>query len=236
MLSQQTYSPPPEAISSDMKTTLLDTVKRIGTGLALILFPLVFAFCYAIYPGLVILGNPLLPTQMLSDQAAIMQAHGNALFTFGQVLILFDATLLIVITLHFMQLLKRGWVAWAGFIGAAFTVFGAVLLAAEKGAALLMISALNTFPAQMIPGLAAMFPSQGWMVWGIGLIAIGIGIQAIGMIAANVIPRWQSILLLIGISMLGGSGGFEIVSLGAPIFLAVALVPHAIQLLRNQNR
>jgi len=52
---------------------------------------------------------------------------------------------------------------------------------------------------------------------------------------ANVIPRWQSALLLIGICLLGGPDGFEIVNLGAAILLAVALVPYGIQLIMNKT-
>lgn len=215
-------------------TENLEHVKRIGTGLAFILFPLLFVFAFAVHPGLL---NP----HMLSEREVILRAHDNALLAFGHVLVLFDAALLIVVTLHFMKLLKRGPAAWAGFIGATLAVLGAVMLAAEKGAESLTVSALDTLPehtfAQLVPGLMPIFSHQGWMVlvWGVVLLAPGFAIQAIALLATNAIPRWQSALLLIGICLLGGPDGFEIVNLGAAILLAVALVPYGIQTIRKKD-
>jgi hypothetical protein len=68
------------------------------------------------------------------------------------------------------------------------------------------------------------------------LIAIGFAIQAIGLLKTNLIPRWQSVLLLVGICLLGGPDGFEIVNLGASILLAVALVPYGIQIITKKDR
>jgi hypothetical protein len=217
--------------TSPASSTRLDDVKRIGSGLAFILFPLLFVFGFAVHPGLL---NP----RMLSDEEVILRAHHNALLGFGHLLVLLDAALLVVVALQLMKLLNRGSVAWAGFIGAGMAVLGAVMLAAEKGAECLTMSALDTLPehvfTQMMPGLVAIFSHEGLMilVWGVVLIAPGFVIQAIGLFKTKAIPRWQSILLLIGICLLGGPDGFEIVNLGASILLTVALVPYGIRTIR----
>jgi hypothetical protein len=135
---------------------------------------------------------------------------------------------------------SRGPAAWAGFIGATLTVVGAVMLAAEKGAESLTISALDTLPAkefaQLVPGLVPIFSHQGWMVleWVILLIPLGMVILAIALFATKVIPRRQSALLL-AICLLGIPDGVEIVNLGAAILLAVALVPYGIQLIKKRD-
>jgi hypothetical protein len=209
----------------------LNDVKRIGTGLAFILFPLLFVFAFAVHPGLL---NP----QLLSEEEVILRAHHNPLLAFGHVLVLFNAAILIVVTLELKRLLDNSSAAWAGFLGAAVVVLGAVMLGAEKGAECLTISALDTLPedqfTQMMPGLVAIFSKQGWMIlaWGVLLIAIGFVIQAVGLLKTNLIPRWQSALLLISICLLGGPDGFEIVNLIAAILLAVALIPYGIRLIR----
>ncbi|HXZ03965.1 MAG TPA: hypothetical protein VEH81_03980 [Ktedonobacteraceae bacterium] len=237
MMSQQVHTTlPREESSAEMKSSVsLEKVKRIGTAVVFIVFPLLWVFAFAVHPGLL---NP----HRLTVPEEILRAHGNALLAFGHVLVLFDAALLIVVTLHFMKLLKHGWVAWAGFIGAALTVLGAIALAAEKGAESLTISALDTLPqhtfAQMMPGLVAIFSHQGAMVVvsGVYLIAIGLSIQAIALFASNVIPRWQSVFLLISFWLMGwGDGGEEIISLCGAILLAAALVPYGIQLIRNKT-
>ena len=221
--------------TSTVSSTRLNDVKRIGTGLAFILFPLLFVFAFAVHPGLL---NP----HMLSDEEVILRAHHNTLLGFGHVLVLLDAAILVVVTFELMRLLDHTSAAWTGFLGAIVAVLGAVMLAAEKGAECLTMSALDSLPenqfTQMMPGLVAIFSKQGWMIlaWGVVLIAIGFAIQAIGLLKTNLIPRWQSVLLLVGICLLGGPDGFEIVNLGASILLAVALVPYGIQIITKKDR
>jgi hypothetical protein len=221
------------SVASTVPSGLADT-KRIGTGLALILFPVIFVFAFAVHPGLL---NP----HMLSDEEVVLRMHHNALLTFGHVLVLLDAALLIPVALYFTKLLDRGSTAWAGFIGGGITVLGAIALAAEKGAECLTMSAQDTLPenqfAQMMPGLIAIVSKQGWMilVWGVVLMAVGLSILAIALLQTRIIARWQSALLLIGIWLLGGPDGFEIVNLGGSILLAIALVPLGIQLIGGQD-
>ena len=85
-----------------------------------------------------------------------------------------------------------------------------------------------------MPGLVAVFSHEGWMVLveGVVLVAVGFSIQAIAMLKTNVIPRWQSALLLVGIWMLGWPDGEEIVALAGSILLAVAFVPFGLKTIR----
>ena len=212
----------------------LESVKRIGTGLAFILFPLLFVVAFALHPG-------LLTPHRLTEQELILRAHQSPLLAFGHVLVLFDAAIMIVVTLRLMKLVEGTSVDWAGLVGAALNVLAAVLLGAEKGAESLTISALDSLPqnefAQMMPGLVAIFSHQGWMVLvtGVDLLAIGFSIQAIALIKTKKIPRWESLLLLIGIWMLGWPDGEEIFALTGSILLALALVPYGIQTIAKKQ-
>jgi hypothetical protein len=206
----------------------LDSIKRIGTGLAFILFPLLFIAGFALHPD-------LLSPQVLSPKELVLRARHADLMHLGHVLDTFGTVFLVVITLHFMKLRDRGSVAWAGLIGAALVIWGVMMLAALKGALCLTMSAIDTVPdqefAQMMPGLLAMFSRKGWMVllWGIAFLPIGFAIQVIPLVKTSVIPRWQGILFLIGMFLLATPDGVEIVSLTASILMAVALVPYGIQ-------
>jgi hypothetical protein len=219
---------------TDSKQSSLATVKRIGTGLAFILFPLLFIFGYAVHPG-------LLQPHILSEEEVILRAHNNNLLAFGHLLFLFAAPLMIVVAVRLMKLVDRGSVAWAGFIGAALVVLGAVALAAEKGAEGLTVSALNTLPAsqfaQMMPGLLVIYSHAGLMVlvWGVVFIAIGFVIQAIALLMTKAFPRWQGIVFLLGVLTMGGPDGFEIVGLVATILIAVVLVPYGIQAIAKKD-
>ena len=90
----------------------------------------------------------------------------------------------------------------------------------------------------MMPGLLAMFSKQGWLVllWGIVLLPAGFALQAIGLLRAKALPRWQSVLLLVGVLLIGAPDGVEIVNLTASVLLAIAFVPYGIQLIRSERR
>ena len=214
---------------------VLNTVKRIGTGLSFIFFPLVFVFAFAGHPH-------MLSLHFLGPEELILRARGNGLLHLGHALVTLNTALLVVVALHFMKLLDRGSAAWAGFLGGILAVFGSLMLAVDKGALCLTMSALETVPdgdfARMMPGLLAMFSKEGWLVltWGLLLLPIGSAIQAIALIKAKAIPRWQSILFLIGVLFVGTPDGVEIINLSASILLAVAFVPYGIQIIAKKSR
>lgn len=213
----------------------LSRSKRIGTGLGFILFPLLFVFAFAVHPGLL---NP----RLLGPEDLILRAHQNGMLQFAHLLVTLSTALLVVIALHFMKLLERSSAAWAGMIGAAVAILGAVILAADKGALCLTMSALDTLPenefALMMPGLLAMFSFKGWLVilWGILFLPIGFVIQAIALLKTRVFPRWGSILFLIGALLVGFPDGAEIINLTASVLMAAALVPYGIQIIRNKGQ
>jgi hypothetical protein len=208
----------------------LNQIKQIGAGLAFIIFPMLFIFAFAVHPD-------LLQPHLLSPEDLILRAHGNGLLQFGHVLVTLSTGLLIVVALHFMKLLDRSTSAWAGFIGATIAILGAIILAADKGALCLTMSAFDTLPekvfAQMMPGVLAMFTKQGWLVllWGIVFLPIGFAIQAIALLKTNTFPRWQSILFLIGVLLVATPDGLEIINLSASVMMAIALAPYGIRII-----
>ncbi len=212
--------------------TVINQIEQIGVGLAFIIFPLLFIFAFGVHPG-------LLKPRLLNPKELILRAHGNKLLQFGHVLVTLSTILLIVVALHFMKLLDRGSGDWAGILGGAIAILGAIILAADKGALCLTMSAFDTLPekvfAQIMPGVMAMFTKKGWLVllWGIVLLPIGFAIQAIGLIGANTIPLWQSLLFLIGVLLVSIPDGLEIINLSASIIMAIALVPYGIQIIAN---
>ena len=210
----------------------LNRIKQMGMGLAFIGFPLLFIFAFAVHPG-------LLQPRLLGPEEIILRAHGNGLLQFGHVLVTLSTALLIVVALHFMKLFEQSTGAWAGFIGAVIAILGAIILAADKGALCLTMSAFDTLPEnvfeQIMPGVLAMFTKQGWLalLWGILLLPLGFTIQAIALLKTNSFPRWQGILFLIGVLLVGTPDGLEIINLGASILMAIALIPYGIQIIKK---
>ena len=126
---------------------------------------------------------------------------------------------------------------WLGLVGGAIAVCGVVLLAADKGALGLVVSAFDTLPdeefAQLKPGLKAMQSQAGWLALlrGLALLPLGFVFLFIAMFSAGTLPVWQAITLLIGTILLIAPDGFEIISLFGSVLLAIGLMPFAFQLL-----
>jgi hypothetical protein len=213
-----------------MVPNTLSQLQQIGTGVAFIVFPLVFVFAFSVHPR-------LFKPRLLRPDEIMSRARGRKWLQLGHALVLLNTGLLIVAALHFMSILSGGRGAWAGFAGAILAVPGAIFLAADKGALCLTMSALDTVPddefAAMTPGLRAMFSKKGWMglLWGILLLPAGFAIQAVGLLQAQALPRGESLLFLIGVLFVGTPDGLEIVNLGASVLMTVAMVPYGIRLI-----
>jgi hypothetical protein len=214
---------------------LLNQTKLICTGLAFIVFPIVFIFAFAVH-------RDLLSPHMLDPKELILRAHHDDLLQFGHVLVMLNTGLLIVVALHFMKILDGSPAAWAGFIGGVLAILGAIMLAADKGALCLTMSAFDTLPekefSQIMPGILAMFNKEGWLVllWGILLLPIGFTVQAIALLRTNTFPLWQGVLYLIGVLLVGIPDGLEVINLTASILMAIAFIPYGIQIILNVVR
>ena len=212
----------------------LRVTKRICLGLSFIIFPLIFIFAFAGHPDLL---NP----HFLGPEELIQRAHGNSMLHLGHALVTLCTGLLVVVALHFMSIQNNKSTAWLGFIGGVLAIIGALMLAADKGALCLTMSALDSLPehefAAMMPGLLAMFAKEGWLVliWGLLLLPIGFVIQAIGLIKSKSLATWQGILFLIGVLFIGTPDGVEIVNLIASVMVAIALIPYGLKLMVSKD-
>lgn len=212
----------------------IKATKRICIGLSFIIFPLIFIFAFAGHPDLL---NP----HFLGPKELIQRAHNNSLLHFGHALVTLGTGLLVVVALHFMNLQKNKSTAWYGFIGGVLAILGTLMLAADKGALCLTMSALDTLPEHefqiMMPGLLAMFAKKGWLVliWGLLLLPIGFVIQAIGLLKSKSLATWQSLLFLIGVLFIGTPDGVEIINLTASILIALAFIPYGLKIIANKS-
>ena len=212
----------------------LSEIRRIGTGLSFVIFPIVFVFAFSVHP---VWHHP----HLLGPSELILRARGDGLLQFAHALVLLNTTLLIVTALHFIKLLDHSSLAWAGFLGGALAVLGSVALAADKGALCLTMSALDKLSdaefSNMMPGLLLIFAKSSWMVllWGILLLPVGFGIQAIALLRSRSLPRWQCLLFLVGVLLIGTPDGVEFINLAASLLLTSAFVPYGIQIIRSED-
>lgn len=212
----------------------VETAKRIGAGLAFILWPLVAAIAYAAHPN-------LLSLEIGGDVSTkIGEFHNNRFMHFGHLLMVLGVPLLFVVVAKFMGMLKgRG--AWLGFIGGVMAMYGALFLAVQKTALCLVMSAFDTLPeavfVQLIPGIETLFNLEGYLaiVYFLPLLPLGVLIQSIGLYQARAIPRWQSVLMMIAMLGLGVSAAVDIDLFGlvASLILAISWVPLGVAIIKG---
>ncbi len=217
-----------------MKNQNLEAAKRIATGLAFVLYPLFSGLAFAAHPHLLSLeiGGEV--------SAKVAQFHNNPFLHFGHFVMLLGVPLLIVAATKFMRMLN-GRDAWLGFIGGVLAVFGAVMLAVDKTALCLVMSAFDTVPeaeyVQLLPGIEALFHFKGYLaiLYLLPLLPIGFLIQGIGLYRARVVPRWQSAALIVAMLGMGVSAAVDIDLFGlvATVILALCFFPIGTQFIRG---
>jgi len=205
-------------------------VKRMGTAVVFFLYPICAGFAFAVHPNLTSL------SLQQDIPGRITEFHGNQLLHFGHFLMVVAVPLLIVVAIHFMDLL-RSKNAWLGFIGGMLAVTGAIILAVDKGALCLVPSAFDTLSEvdfrSLTPGIEVMFKNKGWLwlLWLLPLLPIGFVIQSIGLVRSNVISRRYSIPILIG-SILMVNPDIDIIGLVATIIFGTGFIPYAFRLMQ----
>ena len=182
-----------------MENRSVETAKRIGTGLALILAPLTTLIGFASHPD------------EAGSGAAQLQAivDNYARWNFAHIAFLISGALFIPATLGLMRLLReRG--AWFGLAGGILSGLGIVFLGAQMGVDALATSAFATLPpdqrAGMAPGMQALLDLGGAtpVVTLTIALTLGLFVLACGLFVARTVPRWTSVAIGIG-ALLQGS-------------------------------
>ncbi len=212
----------------------VESMKRIGTGLAFVVWPFFAMLAYAVHPNLLSLeiGGSI------SEKVA--QFHNNSLLHFGHFVMLLGVPLLFIIAGKFMGMLKKKG-AWLGLIGGVTGCLGALVLAVDKTALCLVPSALDTLPevqyTLMLPGIEALFAFKGWLgiLWLLPLLAVGFLILGIGLYIARAIPRWQSVALIVSMVVTAVSSALDIdiIGIAATVILAIAFVPLGVSIMKG---
>ena len=113
-----------------------------------------------------------------------------------------------------------------GFWGGITGLFGAFILAVDKGALCLVLSAFDTLPEaefqEFVPFLSVVVNKAGllWVVWLLPLLPVGASIQALGLFKEKYISRWQTVCIISGLLLLNNPHIEFISSVGALLMCA----------------
>lgn len=209
----------------------LEKIKETGTGMAFILYPLLAGFAFAVHPNLLSISIEH------NIQNKIAEFHNNSTLHFGHFLMLLGAPLLVIIALHFMNRIQekgKYWVFWGGIIA----ITGAFVLIVDKTALCLVPSALDSLPEASfqaaIPAIEAIFAYKGWLwiIWLLPLLPIGFVIQSVGILKSGLLPKNQSLPILIG-AFLMANPDIDIIGLAATILLGITFIPYGFSLIQS---
>ncbi|MBT8254277.1 MAG: hypothetical protein KJN68_09910 [Bacteroidia bacterium] len=212
----------------------IENIKQKGFALSIILYPLMLFIGFVTHPNLLEM-QPLHTVEQL-----VNRFHNNQMYHIGHLIVTFAVPVIIVFFVGCMNLLQgRGkkFGFWGGVIG----IFGAFVLAVDKGALCLTMSAFDTLPEdqfnQFIPFLEPIVAKKGLLiiVWLIFFLIIGGIIQTIGLFKEKVIKKWQAALIIIGLLLLVNPD-IELISAVGTALMCVAYFPWGFKELRKSDK
>lgn len=208
----------------------IETIKSKGFAISVMLFPLMLLTGFIMHPD-------LLEMKMLhTAQDLVDRFHNNQLYHIGHFIVMMAVPLIIVAMVGIMNMLQnkgRKYAFWGGVIG----IFGAFILAVDKGALCLVMSAFDTIPEDQfqgfIPYLDVIVQKAGllWVVYLLPLLPLGAVIQAIGLMKEKVVQKWQGILIIIGLLLLNNPE-IELISTIGSVLMSIGYVSWGIKLYR----
>jgi hypothetical protein len=127
-----------------------------------------------------------------------------------------------------------------GFWGGVLGIFGAFILAVDKGALCLTMSAFDTLPeeefVEFTPYLGVIVAKDGFLsiVWLLFALIIGGIIQTIGLMNEGVVKKWQGILIIIGLLLLVNPD-IELISSVGSALMCIGYIPWVFRELRKYS-
>lgn len=207
-------------------------VTRIGSALAFLAFPPMLLVGFLLHPDIT-------SFEMVTDaEVWAGEFRGNFLFHFGHVLVMFTAPLAIVVGVRCMRF-ATGKGAWMIFLGGVLGVFGAFILAVDKGALTLVLTAFDALPdaefEQSYPVLQVMLERGGWLwiVYLLAVLPVGFIMQAVGLAKAGVIGKGQATLIVMGMATLF-VGDIEIITAAGAVLMCFGYMPMGIRELHGR--
>ncbi|MDR1202521.1 MAG: hypothetical protein LBL58_12970 [Tannerellaceae bacterium] len=210
-----------------MKNMKIETIKSKGFALSIILFPLMLFAGFLMHPD-------LLEMKMLhTAQDLVDRFHNNPLYHIGHLIVMMAVPLVIVVmagTMNRLQGKGKKYAFWGGVVG----IFGAFILAVDKGALCLVLSAFDTIPESqfqgLIPYLDVIVQKAGllWIVCFLPLLPLGAIIQTIGLIKENIVRKWQGSLIIIGLLLLNNPE-IELISTIGSILMCIGYIPWGVK-------
>jgi hypothetical protein len=212
----------------------IETIKRKSFGISIIVFPVMLLTGFVMHPHL------LKPQSLQTVEQLAGRFHNQPLYHIGHLIVMFSVPVIMIALFNFMKVLQgegRQYGFWGGVIG----LFGAFILAVDKGALCLVLSAFDTLPEnkfrEFVPFLTVIVNKAGllWVVWLLPLLPAGAAIQAIGLVKEKFISKWQGILIVAGLLLLNNPD-IELISSAGALMMCAGYFAWGVRLLAGRMK
>jgi hypothetical protein len=210
----------------------IENIKKTSFALSIIVYPLMLFIGFVTHPNLLDM-EPLQTVEQL-----VNRFHNNSMYHIGHLIVTFSVPVIIIYFIGVMNLLQgKGKVF--GFWGCIIGVFGAFILAVDKGALCLTMSAFDTLSKEQftafMPFLQVIVSKEGllFIVWLLFALVIGGILQIIGLMKEKIIQRWQGIFIIAGLVLLLNPD-IELISSVGSALMCIAYIPLGIKKLKNK--
>jgi len=199
-------------------------------GVATIIFPVLLLAGFVLHPHL------FSPRLTASADDLIAKFRGNPLYHLGHLLVFIAVPLIIASFAHVQYALKGAGKAY-GAVGGIIGIVGATILAGDKGALCIVLSAFDTLPPSEFeairPALQSIVERRGLLAifWALPLLPIGAIIQMIGMTKERLVPKVGGIVAIVGLILLNNPD-IDLVSSCGALLMCAAYVPLGLRMLR----
>jgi hypothetical protein len=211
----------------------IETIKRKGFAISLIVFPLM------LLAGFLMHTNLLKFEALQTVEQLVGRFHNQPLYHIGHLIVMFAVPVIMIALTSIMNVLQgkgKRFGFWGGIIG----LFGAFILAVDKGALCLVLSAFDTLPEtqfqEFVPHLSVIVNKEGmlWVVWLLPLLPIGAAIQALGLIKEKFISQWQGVCIIIGLLLLNNPD-IEFISATGAVLMCAGYISWGVIMLKGKG-
>jgi hypothetical protein len=212
----------------------IESIKTKSFAISVIAFPVMLLTGFLMHPNLLKL-EPLQTVDQL-----VGRFHNQLIYHMGHLIVMFTVPVIMIALISFMNVLQ-GKGKRLGFWGGIIGLFGAFILAVDKGALCLVLSAFDTLPEaqfqEFVPYLSVIVNKSGllWVVWLLPLLPLGAAIQALGLMKERFISKWQCICIVTGLLLLNNPDIELISSIGA-LLMCAGYIPWGVRILQGRMK
>lgn len=212
----------------------IESLKTKGFGVSVIAFPIMLLTGFLMHPNLLKL------EALQTVEQLVGRFHNHPVYHIGHLIVMFTVPVIMISLISIMNILQ-GKGKRLGFWGGITGLFGAFILAVDKGALCLVLSAFDTLPEvqfqELVPSLSVILYKAGllWVVWLLPLLPVGASLQALGLFKERFISRWQTVCIIAGLLLLNNPD-IEFISSAGALLMCAGYIPWGVRILQGRMR